>query len=189
MELAFDYDLTEFENGCAQFVAQTNPRSEPMQVALFDAATVYMAGTITRYGEQSQGGGVWPDLAESTKIARWYKLGNRVGRKGAKKGVNRAAAIVAGMHFDILIDTAALYASFMITGDGHIEFALPDGHGSGSAVFYALYHQEGTPRMPARVILVDPSDPTMPTDATQKIREEFESGYAAMARAIGFETA
>ena len=86
------------------------------------------------HGQHTPGGEEWAPLAEST-----------IARKGARSGI-------IGPHSTILVDTGRLFESLTledgtsdtiwITGDRFLTF--------GTSVPYAIFHETGTSRMPAR---------------------------------------
>lgn len=115
-----------------------------------EAAGEYLRFTRDHFGEQSPGGGDWPALAPSTirqRISRGY-----------------------GGPAPILIQSGKLYTSLFPGAAGNLIYADPFGFDAGTDVFYSAYHQHGTGRMPARVILVDPDEPT--SDELKRIMGE-----------------
>lgn len=128
----------------------TGPMSDTMKMMSDEV----MAGQRERFTSLMSGGGEWADNALSTKIAWLYKQGVRVGRVGAKRGVNRMADIAASSPKLILYDEGGLFNSLRRGEPGYYEVLLPDRIVFGTDHFTAIFHQEGTSRMPQRRIIV-----------------------------------
>jgi hypothetical protein len=157
--------------------------SGPMADAMRDCAQVIMAAYRTRFGQQSQGGGEWPDLALVTKIRRAYKQGIKVGRKGSRRGIHRMAQIVAGMKFLILKDTLHLVTSLHPGELDYFQMLFSTGTSFGTYDPKTPKHQRGSGRIPVRRILVPLDSSSMPNGVTEKVRDFIAVGIQRVVQA------
>lgn len=112
-------------------------QSGEFQAALLDLEPLWelvkpVAASVEEDQFSSQGQGAWPGLAEST-----------IARKEA-----------GGWPADPLVRTGDLRAS--LVDPGRAADAGPRSMTYGTNVDYALFHQEGTSRMPQRQLIPDP---------------------------------
>ena len=124
---------------------------------LRDVAVVYLAYLKRRYETQSRGGGEWPDLAPSTLTRKRY------GKKKGAKAENARILRNLGLLLNALNIGAAGNAARQ-TGPTRYEFGFADApHGAGGPPYrqLAIWHDQGTSRMPQRQILVLPDDATV----------------------------
>lgn len=136
--------------------ALTDPMNGPLRNWFFQARDEYLNYTRERYIGASHGDGTWVDIARSTKLARLRRAGVTVAR----------GAPINGVLFEILIDTGAMFDSLEQGGPNYVEMERSDGIEFGSIDEKIRYHQEGTDRMPQRVIFVDPPAPVISTMET-----------------------
>lgn len=168
-----------------------------VQRALRQWAARYRAFIRERFAEYSRGGGDWAPLAPST-LARRRKGRqgtNRAGgtvrmRKGGKLRDARGQFVTA-VNAAILRDTGTLFAALrptMAAPGAHeriTEFGVEVGfggaakHPGGSATIadIASFHQFGTPRIPARPILVEP-----PEDVMEGMADDMDRALAKIAK-------
>jgi hypothetical protein len=112
-----------------------------------------------QYLANSAGGGAWPDLAVSTKLARLRA------QQGVDKGRRRKGREdVSGMRFPILFITGEAFNSFTPGDANNVSEITPDGFVGGSRVKMLAYHQQrdgGGGRLPKRQTVVPPDDSTL----------------------------
>jgi hypothetical protein len=150
--------------------AMSQTSSGPLRDGFNAASAVYLGFTRQRFNKFSKGGGDWPDLALSTKVARLRKTKSgkrkydkvkkvvRKDRRGAKRERVVGTLQLGGSNFAILRDTSILFNSLTTGSPGNINEMLPNGVRVGTAIRYARHHQNpGRPgRPPQRKILVSP---------------------------------
>jgi phage gpG-like protein len=115
--------------------ASQPPLHPKMREAVHRAQDAWDADGFRFFNRNAKGGGLWPALAPST-VARKKRRGTLA------KGILR--------------DTDKLYTSLRKGSPGNVNRDLPDGVQRGTNVPYAIFHQMGTSKMPARPIKVDP---------------------------------
>jgi hypothetical protein len=181
-ELFINIDFTPFFAFC-------NKVSASMRYAMGDpdilaghenAQAVYLGHMRREFQVASRGGGKWPDLAASTKMQRYYKAGGRFTRE---KGVTRAMRLeqISSVPFPILYDSGSLYTSLYPGQPGSIFMHSNDSVSAGTEIPYARYHQEGTGRMPQRIVLTPPT-----RELLNEMTAPIVAGFRAMInRAIG----
>jgi phage gpG-like protein len=162
VDVTYSADTSGLSAAFAKVIAAAEaPAAGPMRDGFTQAAALYLAFTRRRFVTQSQGGGEWPDLALSTKVARARKT--KAGRSKyakARRGGQTRAQAVAGRKFAILRDTSTLFNSLSTGAPGSTTEYLPAGIRVGTAIKYAKYHQSGGPHLPQRRIFVDPDPAT-----------------------------
>jgi hypothetical protein len=161
LSILFQPDLSTFDLAMDRLASVLDEGTgEPSIKAGFqDSANVYLGYIRQRYRSAEFTPPVpWQDIAPATKYNRLRKL---VGGFKRTKGVTKLSRIASAPQLPILYDTGSLYSSFVPGEPGYSEFWWPDGISMGSSVFYARYHQDGTPFMPARPILVLPDTDTL----------------------------
>lgn len=174
ISLTVQIDFSKFRGIVEKWDDGMRRVSGPMADAAALAAARYMSFVRQRFIQQSKGGGDWPDLADSTKLARARrtKYGRRKFRQKridmiAANWQNRFAsyaeanaATVSSMHFDILRDRGLLLNSLSQGQPGNRQSTVEYGIAVGTAMSYAKYHQEGGPHLPKREIIVQPDAAT-----------------------------
>jgi hypothetical protein len=181
-----EVDFSEFDAALDKLAEGLNEcDSPPMSDAFNSASDLYWNAAQARYGRFSEHLGDWADHALSTKKKKFYESGGR-----AAKGLGRTADFIAYLQFPLLfsiINGGRLYNAYSPGGADHIRQNLPDGIADWIAVDYAIYHQEGTSRMPARMTLVPIEDSTLGSDLPQEITSTIAGGVASLANSVGFE--
>lgn len=152
-------------------VVEQGTANADIKAGVQDGLNVYMGFIRRRFSAASGSpGNPWPDLAPSTKYER---LRRGVGGFKRTKGITRQDRLraAASVQLPILYDSGSLYSSFVPGELGYAEFWWPGGVSFGSAIPYAAYHQYGTRRMPARPIIVPPTD-----DVLESIKRSITAG-------------
>ncbi len=151
----------------------------PLRGATVDAGRAYMGGVRDRFKAASGGDGTWAPLAPSTIYKRLRAAGNAPAAIAHARRDRRLAAAVAAA-LPVLYVTGDLYSSLAPGGRDYVEEVTATAVRVGSANPLARFHQDGTPRMPARPILTAPTD-----GVTGRIRSLIASGLrAAVADAL-----
>jgi phage gpG-like protein len=175
VDVTYDADTSGLSAALGRVVAATEaPPAGPLRDGLLQASALYLGFIRRRFVDESRGGGAWPDLALSTKVARLRKT--QAGRKKYEQakskagkgryGLIRGRAInrlqVAGLRFAILRDTSTLFNSLSTGSPGSIIELQPASIRVGTAIGYAKFHQNPTVpgRPPKREIFVAPDSPT-----------------------------
>lgn len=151
-----DHDRFDAAMDAMNAVLADGTGNESVKSGIQEGAAVYMGFIRRRYSTAMMSpGNPWADIKPSTKYARLHFT--------RTKGVTKAMrfTMLESVQLPILYDTGTLYTSFVPGEPGWSEFWRPDGGSFGSAIEYSKYHQDGTDRMPARVILVLPDDETL----------------------------
>jgi hypothetical protein len=153
--------------------------SPPIRDAVVDAGRTYMGDMRARFTGASGGNGTWAPLAPATIYKRLRAAGNpSAAIRKAQSDPRLAAAVAAAL--PILYVTGGLYTSLAPGGDGYVEDVLPDRLLVGTSNRVARFHQDGTPKMPARPVLVAPDD-----QGLKRMRDLIAAGVgAAVASAI-----
>lgn len=123
----------------------------PIRDAGEKTIALYSAEEREHFMENSHGGGGWPDLARSTKVKRWRQAGNK----------GTPTLDVMSLPFPILYITGELYSSLTANVTGNILEYNSDQIIYGTSIFHAVFHQQGTPTEPMRLILLDPQENTL----------------------------
>ena len=148
-----------------------NPPGAPIRRGLLAAIFHFLSFEKRRFDRESQGGGEWPDIKESTKRARVRRA---VGR------VANIRAFLDGTFFLILRDLGTLRNALEPGDANNVRHDRPMGVELEVTVPYARFHQEGTSHMPERAIFVDPD-----ADTIGAIRADLENGVADVVRSAG----
>lgn len=126
---------------------QTN---RDLSQGMSEAGEAYSRFIRNRFSANSQGAGQWVDLDIATKRKRFALYGSPTRERNSGKNSYE------GAKFPILKATLRLFGSLSKGHSDNINIVNKTGIIVGSKTPYARYHQTGTSRMPARVILVKP---------------------------------
>lgn len=153
-----------------------------LRAGLKQAGLRYLGFIRRRFLAAARGDGTWPDLALSTKLRRIAKNGAVLARynRALHASGGDMHATVASMRFEILRDTGLLFNSLSTGSPGNVTEESPLQIRVGTAVRYAIYHQDGGPRLPQRKIIVEPDDPTLVSignDLTRGVRRAIEANF------------
>lgn len=136
MLLQLDVDTGPYERLLERLIDSIDCEREPFQLGALKAMDAYMQSMRQRFDLFSARGGDWPEHAPST-----------IRRRGAGA--------------PILNETGQLRESLDRDSASHVTEIDSDGITEGTSDRTARYHQDGTPRMPDREILVKPTDDTL----------------------------
>jgi phage gpG-like protein len=133
-----------------------------MGTAFSEAGDSYMRGVQSRFDTFKHGGGDWPPLSPKYAARKMKKLG----------------------YATLLFYTGDLNLSLYPGQLNNVKLPLPDGIVVGTDDPKAHFHQYGTRKMPARPILVQPDDPSMPPTTLDDMKFDLEKGLQAQIDAI-----
>jgi hypothetical protein len=179
MEIGVNIDTSAFHRFADQASAAVQAGMNDSDILLGheNAQIVYLADQRDKFNENSAGGGEWPDLKPSTKRARVYRAGGKLGR-----GKNKID--VASLPLRILYESGDLYTSLYPNSPSNVFYHTQDAVIVGTEDFKAIYHQQGTRRMPQRQILHPPT-----AQLLEQMTQPIVAGFRAMiARATGSPT-
>ena len=169
------FDLTKFN----KFVRQINKGSAgggPYAKVFNRWGKRYLSWTEEQYKRNSQGGGEWPPLAQSTLTYKRVTGKNlrrtRGGRRRSYKQKNRlrATRVIGAGSVKILSDTGTLLTALTPGAPGNlfryikngvrVGFGGPAKHPDGKATIrdIAVFHDQGKGRVPRRQILHKPDN-------------------------------
>lgn len=131
--------------------AARSSNSKPIDTMLKQWGKRYLAFTKRRFQKQSGGGGVWPDLAESTKRQRRGSGQYKILQDKLRSLVKALTIGAPGNLFDIK------------RGRIRVGFGGPARHPDGFATIadIARFHQTGKGHLPKREIIVEPDAGTV----------------------------
>lgn len=174
-------------NGIKKILAGISPGAQPISAMLKQWAARYRSFAQERFDKYSRGNGDWAPLALSTI------KGRRKGKKSKKtttaRDTKNGTLVVVPGSYSILRDTGLLFnalapefknapGQFEKEGDLSIDvgFGGPAAHGNGilTVADIAAIHQVGGKNLPARPIIVKPSDAVvsaMTGDARRAIKK------------------
>ena len=181
LEAGFQIDISAFTRFVQQVsAAVSTPMRDPdIRAGMERAEETYLSGMQQRYVANSGGGGDWRELTRRTREQR-----RRQGFQPARPILIRDATLYRGLERRKPGNLFETTESSVKGGYGGAAKhpAYSDGTGGDVSVAQvAAWHQQGTPRMPARKILHDPT-----ADLQSKMAEPIVNGIRAMiARAIG----
>lgn len=146
-------DLDKYVKAKAEGLSDIR-KSSDLSEAYANAGSEYLRVMRNRFSSNSEGNGVWKDLARSTKRKRFSQYGTPAKYVGR---VGKRVISYASMKFPILKVTGKLFNSLVPGTDGNIFSLRKNGVEVGTSVPYASYHQYGGPVLPKRTILVKAS--------------------------------
>lgn len=159
MEIGVETDASQFTAFVDRVSANLSMANDHILRGFENAQATYLGDMRDQFQRNSRGGGLWPDLAPSTKLKRFYEAGGRFKRT---KGVTRADRLrdVAKIPFPILYITGAIYTSLFPGETDNIFQHSEDSVSAGTQAFQANYHNSGAARsrLPRRQILHEPTD-------------------------------
>lgn len=120
--------------------------SGPVQDALYTASDKYWESMRLRFASASEGDGTWDELKPRT-VAEHERIGDTLPHV---------------LHF-----TGTLEESLQRGTAGHVLELTPAGLAEGTNNFTARFHQDGTTRMVARPIVVEPDAETLDSAHTE----------------------
>ena len=117
LEISATLDATHLMNALASSAdAFGSPTSGDIGDGASEAQLVYLASMRRRYMTASQRDGTWQDQAPSTKLARFYRAGGKLGR-----GKGRTSRdTVLSTPYPILYETGSLYSSLFPDQPGNV---------------------------------------------------------------------
>ncbi|HNX27525.1 MAG TPA: hypothetical protein PKK48_08985 [Phycisphaerae bacterium] len=140
----------------------------------------YLGFSKRRFKEYSRGGGDWPPLKRSTKLARTNAKRKKPAHGRRKRRTPEQIAAALSRKFSILNDTSTLLNALTIGFPGNLFEYISDGIrvGFGGPARHldakhpvkgvpptirdlAIFHDQGKGRLPQRQILVEPDDSTI----------------------------
>lgn len=148
-------------------------RDPEVRYGMVAAVRLYTRYLRERYLSASAGDGTWAPTALKGRTVRL----NLARRPRARFMVSTG----------ILIRTGRLLGSMFEGGEGHLEDFVGAGTGDvvvGTSVPYALFHQFGTSRMPARPIFVPP-DLTTANEMERELQQGAVRAYEQYIRKLG----
>lgn len=159
--ISVDFDTSGLDRFFDQLETQsTDITGTPIGDGFAAAGDIYMEGTRDRFQllSQSGGSGTWPPLSPKYAARKLKAIG----------------------HNAILVYTGELFWSLTPGEPNNIRFPLPDGIVVGTDDPKAAFHQYGTEKMPARPILVDPSDASMAPSTLPDMTAAIGEGFQAL---------
>lgn len=135
------FDFSDFDTFISRMQAATDlSTASPMQAGALSASNAYHAAMRARFAAASLGNGTWQSLAPYTV------------KQHAKIGDDLPHILHFFGNLELSMERSEPDHVLDITADSIIE---------GTENFTAQYHQYGTPKMPARPILVFPDSETV----------------------------
>lgn len=151
-------DLSAFEAAIDRLQqSATDGFSNPLiQAAGTEIANAYSGEVREHFMQQSHGGSEWAELADSTKYERARKAAG-----GFSPRMKGRMAAIRSIPFPKLYINGEIYTSFVPGERWNVLEFQPDRMRYGSSLPRAAYNHFGTIRIPARPILIPPSEQTL----------------------------